>query len=74
MESNKLTIMSEMYRQDGTDIEVEGLTVIVDGVIKQAFDKIKEIRSYKSYNEVLRDILFEGINTIITQHKGSVTI
>ena len=31
MEPNKLTIMSEMYRQEGTDIEVEGLTVIVDG-------------------------------------------
>ena len=45
MESNKLTIMSEMYRQDGTDVEVEGLTVIVNGVIKQAFDKIKEIKN-----------------------------
>ena len=37
--------MSEMYRQDGTDVEVEGLTVIVNGVIKQAFDKIKEIKN-----------------------------
>lgn len=74
MEPNKLTIMSEMYRQEGTDIEVEGLTVIVDGVIKQAFDKIKEIEDCKSYSEVLRDILFEGVHAIVTKHKGSVTI
>lgn len=40
---------------------------MIDGVIKQVFNKIKNERNYKSNNEVMRDIIFEGINGIIVK-------
>lgn len=65
MENNNLIIMKDTYKKDGYDSEITGLTVMVDGVIQQVFDKIKNDRAYDSYEEVLRDIIFEGINSIV---------
>ena len=65
MDSNKLVIMKYTFKKEGQDKEITGLTVMIDGVIQQVFDKIKNDREYDSYNEVLRDIIFEGINTIV---------
>ena len=42
---------------------------MLDGVIKLAFDKIKIARGYTEYNQVLRDIIIEGINKIIIDSK-----
>ncbi|QAR58526.1 hypothetical protein EBA29_03535 [Bacillus velezensis] len=38
---------------------------MIDGVIKHVFNKIKNERNFKSNNEVMRDIIFEGINSIV---------
>ena len=65
MDSNKLIIMKDTFKKEGQDKEITGLTVMIDGVIQQVFDKIKNDREYDSYDEVLRDIIFEGINTIV---------
>jgi len=65
MDSNNLVIMKDSFKKEGQDKEITGLTVMIDGVIQQVFDKIKNDREYDSYDEVLRDIIFEGINTIV---------
>lgn len=65
MENNNLVIMKDTFKKDGYDSEITGLTVIVDGVIQQVFDKIKNDSAYDSYEEVLRDVIFEGINSIV---------
>jgi hypothetical protein len=57
--------MKDSFKKEGQDKEITGLTVMIDGVIQQVFDKIKNDREYDSYDEVLRDIIFEGINTIV---------
>ncbi|ENQ3104924.1 hypothetical protein SAMN04488168_1824 [Bacillus sp. 491mf] len=61
----KLVILNETFKKEGSPEDIEGLTIMVDGVIKQAFDKIKYDREYTSYNEVLRDVIFEGVSGII---------
>ncbi|KAB2495197.1 hypothetical protein [Priestia endophytica] len=62
---NKLVILNETLKKEGSEEEVEGLTIVVDGVIQQMFEIIKSERGYTNYNEVLRDIIFEGVNNII---------
>ncbi|SFK09801.1 MULTISPECIES: hypothetical protein [unclassified Bacillus (in: firmicutes)] len=64
-EEGKLVILNETFKKEGSQEDIEGLTIMVDGVIKQVFDKIKSDREYTSYNEVLRDVIFEGISGII---------
>ena len=61
----KLVILNETFKKEGSPEDIEGLTILVDGVIKQVFDKIKSDREYTSYNEVLRDVIFEGVSGII---------
>lgn len=61
----KLVILNETFKKEGSSEDIEGLTIMVDGVIKQVFDKIKSDREYTSYNEVLRDVIFEGVSGII---------
>ncbi|MBO1628476.1 hypothetical protein [Bacillus arachidis] len=63
--NDTLVILNENFKKDGSEENIEGLTIMVDGVIKQIFDKIKSERNYEQYNEVLRDIMFEGINSIV---------
>ncbi|MED4072314.1 hypothetical protein [Priestia endophytica] len=64
-EQNKLVILNETLKKEGSEEEVEGLTIVVDGVIQQMFEIIKRERGYTNYNEVLGDIIFEGVNSII---------
>lgn len=67
MENNKLVIIKDTFKKKGNDNEIMGLTVMIDGVIQKVFDKIKNDKKYDSYEEVLRDIIFEGINSIVKE-------
>ena len=57
--------MKDTFHKEGDSQEIEGLTVMIDGVIKQVFDKIRLEKKYNDNTEVLRDIIFEGINSIV---------
>lgn len=67
MDSN-LVILNEKFKKENSEQEVDGLTIIVDGVIKQVFDTIRDLKEYDEYNEVLRDVIVEGINKIINDY------
>ena len=71
MSEKKLTILNEIFQKEGTNHEIAGLTVLVDGTIKDAFDLIKDLNNYESYNEVMRDIVFSGIESILKSHRNS---
>ncbi|MGG0276946.1 hypothetical protein [Bacillus rhizoplanae] len=63
---NVVTILNEEFENDKTGEKVQGLTIIVDGKLKQVMDKIIDKNdNYSNYTEVVRDALFEGINNII---------
>lgn len=66
-----LYLMSEKFRRGGSEKEVEGITIIIDGVIEKSFDILKAKYGYKSNTEVVRDVIFEGINAMIRKDQGN---
>ncbi|MGG3522362.1 hypothetical protein ABES33_21335 [Bacillus pseudomycoides] len=65
---NVVTILNEEFENDKTGEKVQGLTIIVDGKLKQVMDIIIDKNdNYSNYTEVVRDTLFEGINNIINK-------
>lgn len=65
---NIVTILNEEFENDKTGEKVQGLTIIVDGKLKQAMDIIIEKdKNYNNYSEIVRDALFDGMNNIINK-------
>ncbi len=65
---NVVTILNEEFENDKTGEKVQGLTIIVDGKLKQAMDIIIEKDdNYNNYSEIVRDVLFNGMNNIINK-------
>lgn len=64
--SNKVAIFSEEYVNDKTGDKAQGITIVVDGKLKEVFDLIiKKVSKYQNYTEIVRDALFKGISFII---------
>ena len=63
---DKLTMLTEKFQNDKTGQEVDGITIMIDGKIKEIFDAIiiSKSENYDNYTEVLRDAIFMGINEI----------
>lgn len=60
-----LTMLTEKFKNDKTNEEVDGITIIVDGKIKEVFDVIiNKSENYNEYEEILRDAIFMGLNEI----------
>lgn len=65
---NVVTILNEEFENDKTGEKVQGLTIIVDGKLKQVMDIIIEKdENYNNYTEIVRDSLFNGVNNIINK-------
>ena len=63
-----VTILNEEFENDKTGEKVQGLTIIVDGKLKQVMDIIMEKdENYNNYTEIVRDSLFNGINNLINK-------
>ena len=61
-------IENEEFENDKTGEKVQGLTIIVDGKLKQVMDIIIEKdENYNNYTDIVRDSLFNGINNIINK-------
>ena len=67
---NKMRIMSEEFENTNTGEKVTGITVMIDGKLKQVFDvMIKKSGGEKSYLEMLQDVLVMGIDEYIKRLK-----
>ncbi len=63
---NKMRIMSEEFENTTTGEKVTGVTVMIDGKLKQVFDiMIKKSDNNKSYLEMLQEVLVLGIDEYI---------
>ncbi|MCY8380288.1 hypothetical protein [Bacillus haynesii] len=63
--NDTVTMLNEEFENDQTGEKVEGITIIVDGQFKQVLDIIKaKSDSYENYTEIIRDALFEGVNSM----------
>ncbi len=70
MSNNKLTILSEKFENEKSGKSVDGLTLIVDGKIKDMFDIIiMNEDTLENYSEVLREIIFNGMESYIEKYK-----
>ncbi|MBA4538754.1 hypothetical protein H1Z61_16880 [Bacillus aquiflavi] len=65
MTNEKLTIIRETFKNDETGELTPAITVIIDGNIKKVLDIIMEKKGYSDYPEVMRDIIFDGIQNFI---------
>jgi DNA-binding protein YbaB len=67
---NKVRIMSEEFENTTTGEKVTGVTVMIDGKLKQMFDiMIKKSGGEKSYLEMLQEVLVMGIDEYIKKLK-----
>ena len=63
--SNKITMMSEQFESGETGQSVEGITIIIDGVLKQFLDIIKTNKpEYENNLSLIQDALMKGLNII----------
>ena len=70
MDNNTVTILNEEFENDKTGEKVQGITIIVDGKLKEMLDLLmKNNPDYKNYTEIVRDAFFNGINSMIREHK-----
>lgn len=70
MDNNTVTILNEEFENDKTGEKVQGITIIVDGKLKEVLDLLmKNNPDYKNYTEIVRDAFFYGINSMIREHK-----
>ena len=67
---NKMRIMAEEFENTDTGEKVTGITVMIDGKLKQVFDAmIKKSDGEKSYLELLQEVLGMGIDEYIKRLK-----
>ncbi len=67
---NTVTILNEEFENDKTGEKVQGITIIVEGKLKEVLDLLmKNNPDYKNYTEIVRDAFFNGINSMIREHK-----
>ena len=70
MDNNTVTILNEESENDKTGEKVQGITIIVDGKLKEVLDLLmKNNPDYKNYTEIVRDAFFDSINSMIREHK-----
>ena len=69
MKDNKVVIFSEQYENEKSGEKIEGITILIDGGLKQMLDVIiQREKQNKNYAEVIRDLLFSGIEECISKH------
>lgn len=64
------TIMKDMFGKKGSDEQVEGLTLIIDGKLKDVFDTIiAKSDDYTNYTDVLSSVIVHGVTGMIDKLK-----
>lgn len=72
MDNNIVTILNEEFENDKSGEKVQGITIIIDGKLKEVVDLLmKNNHAYKNYTEIVRDAFLQGINSMIVEHKNN---
>ena len=70
MNKDTFTIMRETFGKQGSDETVEGLTIIIDGKLKEMFDIIiNKTGKYEDYTGLMSNVILNGINKIIEENR-----
>lgn len=64
--NNKMRIISEEFTNETTGENITGLTLMLDGKIKQVFDiMVQKSGGTKTYLDIMQEALISGINSQI---------
>lgn len=64
--NNKMRIISEEFTNETTGENITGLTLMLDGKIKQVFDiLVQKSGGTKTYLDIMQEALVSGINSQI---------
>ncbi len=68
--NDKVSILQEEFENGQTGDKVPGITIIVDGKIREVMDLLIEKNpQYKNYIDVVKTAFFAGIGQIIQETK-----
>lgn len=71
MDNNKLTMFLEKFEIDGREGQFDGVTVLIDGVIKQMLDIIITNENLEGgYEDAMQLVLFAGIETFVKKYNN----
>lgn len=65
MSEDLLTILAEKFQSGENGEQVDGLTLIIDGKVKDIFEIIRAQQGLADNTEVFKEIIFRGINQMI---------
>ena len=64
-----IAIISEEFEHENTGETVEGITIMVDGILKEFIDVIKNKNSeYRSNTDLIEDALMKGLQKITEEN------
>ena len=64
--SETVTVLQDEFEKGTSGEKVQGITIIVDGAVKQVMDMVMRKNSnYKDYTSIVRDAFFSGLNQIV---------
>lgn len=62
MDNNTVTILNEEFENDKTGEKVQGITIIVEGKLKEVLDLLmKNNPDYKNYTEIVRELFLMAL-------------
>lgn len=66
--SDVITFMKDEYENSKTGEKVPGITVIIDGKLRQALDIVLERSTeYKSYLDIMQQAFSVGLETVVNE-------
>ncbi|PEK17817.1 hypothetical protein [Bacillus wiedmannii] len=69
MEENKLVMIKETFKNEETGELTPGVTIILDGNLREVLEIIMGKQGYSDYPEALKEVIFEGIHHFVKRNK-----
>jgi hypothetical protein len=69
MKNNKIVILNDKFKNEESGELIDGITIIIDGQVKQVLDIIISKENFEDYTEAVKEIFFNGINNYISGYK-----
>ncbi|MGR5912765.1 hypothetical protein ACT7DG_25460 [Bacillus cereus] len=69
MEENKVVMIKETFKNEETGEPTPGVTIILDGNLREVLEIIMEKEGYSDYPEALKEVIFEGIHHFVKRNK-----
>lgn len=69
MEENKVVMIKETFKNEETGELTPGVTILLDGNLREVLEIIMEKEGYSDYPEALKEVIFEGIHHFVKRNK-----